>query len=162
MIVVADTTPLNYLVLMQRVVLLKRLYGRVIIPHAVHHEMLAIGAPTKVQRWATELPDWVEIVSAIRTDVTLPQRLGAGECEAICVALTIHADVVLMDDLPGRLAAEERGLFVSGTLAVLLQASRAGLLNFEEALTELKGLRFRVSDQVAETMRALAKGPSVE
>jgi predicted nucleic acid-binding protein len=82
-IVVADTTPLNYLVLMDRVDILRQLYRRVIIPHAVLHEMLADGAPLAVQEWAATLPHWVDVVSTIRSDETLSKRLGAGEREAI-------------------------------------------------------------------------------
>jgi predicted nucleic acid-binding protein len=39
MIVIADTTPLNYLVLIDRVEVLPQLYGRVVIPLAVWEEM---------------------------------------------------------------------------------------------------------------------------
>jgi predicted nucleic acid-binding protein len=75
------------------------------------------------------------------------------------VALELRADAVLMDDRPGRLAAEARGLFVSGTLSVLLQASRTGLLDFEHTLDDLKRLGFRMSSEVVQAMRALARRP---
>ena len=76
-----------------------------------------------------------------------------GEREAISLALEIFADVVLMDDQSGRIAAEDRGLFVSGTLSVLLQAARLSLLDFEAAMIELKQLGFRVSLEVESVMR---------
>jgi predicted nucleic acid-binding protein len=156
-IVVADTSSLNYLVRMNRAEVLRTLYGRVVMPHAVRDEMLANGAPVDVCSWAAELPDWVDLVSALRIDSTLSEQLGEGEREAISVALELSADVLLMDDQPGRLAAEERGLSVSGTLSVLLQASRLGLLDFELAMRELKVLGFRMSDAVEKTMRQLSK-----
>lgn len=157
MIVVADTTSLNYLVLMQRAGTLENLYRRVLIPAAVQAEMLAVGANAEVRAWAAAPPGWVEVVRAIELDVTLPKQLGAGEREAISLALAIRADVVLMDDHSGRLSAEARGLFVSGTLSVLLQAARSDLLNFEAAIFQLKTLGFRMSDEVENTMRFLSK-----
>ncbi len=156
MIVVADTSALNYLIRMKRAEILPALYGRVVIPHAVRDEMLADRAPVEVRSWAAELPSWIDLVSAIHFDPTLPEQLGAGEREAISVALEMKAEVVLMDDQPARLAAEQRGLFVSGTLSVVLQASRLGLMNFEPALMELKNLGFRMSDAVITAMRQLA------
>jgi predicted nucleic acid-binding protein len=98
-------------------------------------------------------------VSALHVDPSLPEQLGAGEREAISVALEISADVVLMDDQPARLAAEERGLSVSGTLSVLLQASRLDLLDFEVALAQLKDMGFRISAAVEAMMRRLATLP---
>ncbi len=159
MIVVADTSALNYLVLMNRAEILQILYKRVVIPHAVRNEMLADGAPSAVCDWAADLPGWVDLVSALRLDPRLPEQLGIGEREAISVALEMSADVVLMDDQPARLAAEQCGIFVSGTLSVLLQASRLGLLDFEASLVQLKALGFRVSAALEAVMRQLATRP---
>jgi predicted nucleic acid-binding protein len=39
MIVIADTTPLHYLVLIDRAEILTTLYGKVIIPEAVRREL---------------------------------------------------------------------------------------------------------------------------
>jgi predicted nucleic acid-binding protein len=158
-IVVADTTPLNYLILMRETGLLKVLYNRVLVPAAVLAEMLAAGAPLEVRTWASQPPGWVDVVSPVQIDSTLPVQLGSGEREAISLALERHADVVLMDDQPARLVAEERGLFVSGTLSVVLQASRLGLLDFEAAIALLKALGFRVSAEVETRMRTLAQHP---
>jgi len=156
-IVVADTSSLNYLLRMGRVELLQTLYQEVIFPHAVRDEMLAVGAPLVVRTWAAQLPDWVNVMSVGRMDPSLPRRLGPGEREAISLALEISADVVLMDDQPARIAAENRGLLVSGTLSVLLQASRRSLIDFELAIAELKGLGFRISEAVETKMRGLSK-----
>jgi predicted nucleic acid-binding protein len=45
MIVVADTSPINYLLLIEQIDLLPRLFERIIIPDRVREEMLASGAP---------------------------------------------------------------------------------------------------------------------
>jgi predicted nucleic acid-binding protein len=48
-IVVADTTPLNYLILIQQIDILRVLYGRVVVPAAVLAEMRAEAAPVAVR-----------------------------------------------------------------------------------------------------------------
>jgi predicted nucleic acid-binding protein len=49
MIVVADTTPINYLILIGEIEVLPELYGQVIIPHAVCEELLRSRAPGAVR-----------------------------------------------------------------------------------------------------------------
>jgi predicted nucleic acid-binding protein len=120
-------------------------------------EMRAEAAPITVREWALLPPDWIEIVSVSEADGKLPIRLGAGEKEVISIALQWQAELLLMDDQPARLAAEARGLFVTGTLSVLLQASRRKRLHFESMLSALKERGFRMSRQVEATMRSLAQ-----
>ena len=59
--VIADTAPLNYLVLIDAVDLLSRLYDGVVIPKIVHAELQSARAPVKVSRWAARLPSWIEV-----------------------------------------------------------------------------------------------------
>jgi predicted nucleic acid-binding protein len=53
MIVIADTTPLHYLVLIDRVQILPQLYGRVLIPLAVWDELQRPETPEAVRAWVT-------------------------------------------------------------------------------------------------------------
>ena len=50
-VVVADTGPINYLLLIDEIALLERFFDRVLIPHEVHTELLSARAPTKVRAW---------------------------------------------------------------------------------------------------------------
>ena len=45
MIIVADTSPINYLVLIKEIEVLPRLYGKIVIPEAVREELLRPEAP---------------------------------------------------------------------------------------------------------------------
>jgi predicted nucleic acid-binding protein len=63
-------------------------------------------------------------------DGSLAVELGAGEREAISLALEMDGDVLLIDERAGRQEAEARHIEVAGTLAVLLQASLRGYLIF--------------------------------
>ena len=141
MIVVSDTTPLNYLVLIDQSHLLHELYGRVLIPEAVRDEMQRTDTPEKVCAFVSNPPAWLEVHAVPAPDPTL--NLGVGEREAITPAQTLHADVLLLDDGKGRRAAHERGLAVTGTLAVLANAARHGLVDLPTALSQLQRTSFR-------------------
>lgn len=61
MIIVSDTSPLLYLLLIDQIDLLPRLYGDIIIPDVVFSEMIAANAPAKLRLWAANLPSWLTI-----------------------------------------------------------------------------------------------------
>ena len=146
MVVVADTSPINYLILIGQIELLPRLYTRILIPAAVVAELNHRLAPRPVQEWASNAPRWFEVLTP-NTNLRLGQ-LDLGESEAIALAVELHADVLLIDDLAGRQEAVRRGLRVAGTLSVLDDADKAGLVNFDEAVAQLRKTSFRVSEAV--------------
>src|SRR5690349_13278047 len=100
--VVSDTSPLNYLVLINQINLLPQLYGQVLISESVLEELSAIQTPQLVRNWATDLPEWIEISAAAPIDDAGLIRLHPGERDAISLALTVHAGAVLMDERRGR------------------------------------------------------------
>ena len=63
MIVVADTSPVNYLVLISEADLLHRLYGRVLIPQAVLAELQHPGTPLAVIEWVIRSSTWLEVAA---------------------------------------------------------------------------------------------------
>src|ERR1039458_10361632 len=60
----------------------------------------------------------------------------------------MHAEVLLIDEQAGRQEAVRRGLRVAGTLSVLDEADQAGLVSFDQAVTQLRKTSFRVSQAV--------------
>ena len=147
MIVVADTSPLNYLILIEQVHVLEALYGQVMIPPAVQDELLSVDAPEQVRAWIMSPPSWFQVRSPLPTfrDSVL---LGDGESEAIALAEQIGADRIIMDETLGRSEALSRGLKTIGTLGVLRDAHRAGLLDLQTAIARLKTTTFHASPQV--------------
>ena len=83
-------------------------------------------------------------------------RLNRGERQAIQLATREQADLLLMNEKLGVRIAREQGLAVTGTLGVLLQASKRGLVDMEQALAELQRTDFRCSRRVLEEVRRLA------
>jgi predicted nucleic acid-binding protein len=78
-LVVADTGPLNYLVLIRQIEVLPALFERVFIPELVRNELQHSGAPTSVRRWIAARPSWLEIVPAEQETMDLDlSRLVTG------------------------------------------------------------------------------------
>lgn len=135
--VVSDTSPLNYLVLIDQINLLPQLFGRVLIPESVLEELNAIETPQLVRSWATNLPEWIEVSPSPPVDDVGLTRLHAGERDAILLALSVHAGALLLDERRGRQEAENRGLKPIGTLGVLVAAHRLGLIDLSATIDAL-------------------------
>jgi predicted nucleic acid-binding protein len=97
-------------------------------------------------------PEWCEIRPDPPSDPTL-QFLDPGERAAITLALSLAAERLLLDEPAGRAEAERRHLLVTGTLGVLAEAHRGGLLHFEAALTQLRQTNFYMSPQLVNRVR---------
>src|ERR1700761_7793428 len=147
MIVVADASPLNYLILIGVVGVLPSLYHRVLVPGTVFEELQHPGAPADVRAWASRLPIWCEIQEDSVHDPAL-SFLDPGERAAITLALAVRADRLLIDDLAGRVEAKRRHIAVTGTVGVLADAHLAGLLDFEKALASLRSTTFRLNPEI--------------
>ncbi|MBV9226133.1 MAG: hypothetical protein JOZ45_03815 [Acidobacteriaceae bacterium] len=86
MLVIADTSPLNYLILIDAVELLPRLYEQVILPRAAWQEMQHVAAPPAVTQWAYRLPSWVQFCEAPELIDPALNALGRGERQALAVS----------------------------------------------------------------------------
>src|SRR6266852_2107216 len=90
--IVADTTPLNYLLLIQAGDILPNLYRRVLIPPAVKAELAHANTPAIVRAWISQPPPWLEVVSLKLPVDSALVHLDAGEREAniACVRTPSH------------------------------------------------------------------------
>ena len=145
LIVIADTTPLNYLVLIGHADVLVQLYDTVLIPSAVLEELQRSRSPEPVRSWIAARPAWLE-VRTVQTSLTADlEYLGAGEREAIFLAEETGANWLIMDDYEGRKEAVRRHLPVIGTLRVLDEAADRALIDLPEAIARLAQTTFHLS-----------------
>lgn len=87
MIVIADTSPVNYLVLIGEIEILPQLYGQIFVPNAVFEELKAEDAPCEVKNWLESGPPWFQVKNiSTEIDKHLNDILDAGESEAIQLA----------------------------------------------------------------------------
>jgi predicted nucleic acid-binding protein len=156
-VVVSDTSPLNYLIQIELSEVLRRIYDRVLIPAAVLQELKHAESPLLVRAWLLEIPAWIEVQDVQpRPDPTLDD-LDPGESAAIQLAQDIRADLVLMDEKLGVRRARDRGLKVAGTLGVLVQAAALGFVDIDEAITRLEETSFRCTPELFDQARRAGK-----
>ena len=152
MIVIADTSPLHYLVLLEHTEVLQHLYGRVIIRRAVVRELLAERTPPRVRQWIANPPSWLEV-----REITVPAdpalaELDPGEREASALAEALQADALILDEKRGRREAERRKLRVIGTVRVLDDAAEADLVDLPAALERLQALGFYLDKKLMQLL----------
>jgi predicted nucleic acid-binding protein len=126
MIVVADTSPVCYLILIDQADLLSALFDSVLLPRAVLDELLHEDAPERLKEWAAQLPSWVRVHDHPLGMAADLDKLHARERNVILLAEALHADIVLLDEKAARRVATDRGLRVTGTLGVLGEAAEQG------------------------------------
>lgn len=127
--------------------------GRVEILRAVYGHV--ITTPVVAQEVGRELPDWVELRQATDSEAfgRFLSRVDRGEASAIALALEFNDVLVVLDDLPARNLAKQLGLSVTGTVGVIIQAKRTGILpSIKPVLDELKKASFRLSDDVIDAV----------
>jgi len=61
MLVIADASPLHYLILLESSDILPALFGRIVIPRAVAVELQHRHAPAVVRVWMAAPPMWLDI-----------------------------------------------------------------------------------------------------
>jgi predicted nucleic acid-binding protein len=147
MIVVADSGPLHYLILLDHADLLHHFYGDVLVPEAVAAELSSPSAPLVVRDWISRAPSWLSVVHVESDQVqAVTDDLDLGERAAIALAGVRHADLLLIDDAAGRAEAKRRNLRVTGTLGVLRVGAERGLVDVPGLMVRLKATTFYADD----------------
>jgi len=92
-IVVSNTSPVINLAAIGQLELLNKLYGMIIIPQAVHHEITVKG-PGQAGSTEIEKLKWIEVktVSNQKLVQALKMELDEGESEAIALAVELNAE----------------------------------------------------------------------
>jgi predicted nucleic acid-binding protein len=150
-IIVSNTSPIMNLAVVERLNILKQLYGRVIIPEAVLQE-LSITSPEQIRLTTIQIPSWIETRPVINRPLvdSLLFELDEGEAEAIALAIETKADILLLDERRGRKVASRFGLKFIGLLGILIEAKHKGIIEkLKPILNELVSKAgFRVSSQL--------------
>jgi predicted nucleic acid-binding protein len=152
MIVVANTSPICYLQLIGHLDLLSALFERVLIPVAVRDELGDEGAPETVRALVSQLPVWLDVQPVVMRSDSALEKLHPGEREAILLAETLRADLIILDEKAARQLATDRGLRVTGLLGVLDEAATRGFVNLPSAIDRLRQTSFRASPRLLDSL----------
>ena len=127
MIVVSDSSALISLAAIERLHLLRDLYGRVLIPEAVYAEVTRQPFERPGAQEVTEA-EWIEVRAVQNWTLARVYQIGRGEGEAIALAVEARPARIIIDEHRARAYAQGLGLRVIGVLGVLLEAKSAGLI----------------------------------
>ena len=155
--VIADASPLIGLAAIEAFDLLRRLFGRVIVPEAVYSEVVAgVGLPGAAELAGAVEDGWVDVAS-VGIDAEFAD-LGDGEaCTLTLAAKQAPACLVLMDERLGRSYAEAHGIPVVGLVGILGEAKNTGLVpRIRPYIDRLVDIDFRVSQGIVQEVLALA------
>ncbi len=128
MIIVADSSPLISLALLNKLNLLEELFDEITIPQAVFDEISSTEKPfsNTLEEFAKRKTRKAQNKVALSI---LADELDLGEAEAIILALENKIDNILIDEYKGRRIAKSKGLQIIGTIGVLIQAKENGSIN---------------------------------
>lgn len=125
---VSNTSPLVAFSAIGRLDLLRNVFEPLLIPAGVRDELFPSGTiwteAEAVQRGISQA-SWLQVVVASQgpSCPALSQRLGAGEAEAIALAIQRNLPLVI-DDLEARETARTFGLEIIGSLGVVARNKR--------------------------------------
>lgn len=157
MLVVADASPLIALIEISRLEILPALFSNIVIPPEVMSELQSNKRPSAVRNFAAAPPTWLQICTPSKVE-TIP-TLDRGETAAICLALELKADLLLIDEAKGRRAATKRHLPITGTIGVLELAADNNLLELATTFAQLKNSSFWVSHNLIEKRLRIRREP---
>ena len=128
MIVISDTSCIGYLIIIDKLILLKENFSKIIVPEIVHKEILQLSSKYDVNRylkaeWITSRP-----ITNNRLYKELLSQVDEGESEAIVLSQEIHADLLLIDERKGTEVARSFGIRTIGLLGVLLLSKQKKLI----------------------------------
>ena len=141
--IVADTSPLIVLGRLNRLDILKALFGTIIIPDAVYQEAV-VESTFPLQRISILRAIDEHTISVVEPIVEneFTRRLGLGEVGVLRLALEVQAQAIIMDDRKARNEAKEIGFTLFYTTDVLKGAAQRGLIeSYAEVVGQLAGMK---------------------
>lgn len=159
MIVISDTTPLISLMKIESLDILEKMYKEIIVPKAVYDELIInmdyqseIDIIQKCTFLQTKIVKENLSVSLLQKQL----KLDLGESEAIVLANSINADLIIIDERKARRIAKDIGLNVTGTLGILVEAKQRGLVKeLKPLLDKLIKNEIRISKRLYQDILGL-------
>jgi hypothetical protein len=140
--IIADSSVLIALAMVDALALLPQIFPEICIPQAVYNEVVirGVGLPG-----AQEVADaaWIRCMTvkdAHKVQGYRAERLGRGEAEVIALAEELQADLVLVDDEQAWEVARREGIAYLRSTELLIEANRRQLLDTEMAEEKLVAL----------------------
>lgn len=130
MIIISDTSIISGLVIVDKVDILTKLFGKIIVPQAVKSELLLLEAyKNKIKQFFEK--EQIGVLKPTNKSFynELFQILDKGEAEAITLAVELKADLLLVDEKKGRIIAKQLEIMITGLLGILLLAKQQNIIS---------------------------------
>ena len=154
MIVISDTSCIGYLIIIDKLILLKENFSKIIIPEKVHKEVLQLSSKYNLNRYLNSR--WISSLPITNTNLykELLNQLDEGEAEAIVLSQEINADLLLIDERKGTIMARSLGIKTIGLLGVLLLSKERQLIPSVKPLLDelMTNTTFRIDKSLYKTV----------
>jgi len=146
--IVSNTSPLRYLTYIGEQAVLPALFGKILIPQKVFEELTRESTPTVVRIFFEHQPSWIEIRDVQKQPDREIEDLDPGEQQAILLAEQVQSSLLLIDDMEGRVIAEDRGIVSVGTIGIIDRADMYKKINLPSAIDKLLRTNFRIKPRL--------------
>lgn len=136
-VIISDTSCLITLANIDKLHILRDLYGQVLITQKIQEEF---GEP---------IPEWIHIVEQVNTEKQqqLELKLDPGEASAIALALQTNRATLIIDEIKGRKIAKSLGINIIGTIGIIVLAHKNKIIDDPlSIILQLVNKGFRLSD----------------
>jgi predicted nucleic acid-binding protein len=154
MTVISDTSCIGYLIIIDKLIILKENFSKIIIPETVHKEVLQLSSKHNLNkylnsRWISSLP-----ITNRNLYRELLNQLDEGEAEAIVLSQEFNADLLLIDERRGTIKARSLGIKTIGLLGVLLLSKERQLIPSVKPLLDklMTNTTFRIDKSLYTTV----------
>jgi uncharacterized protein len=158
-VVVADTSSVSNLIVVQKLDLLHSLFGDVFIPERVFVEIEQL-ANFGIDMSVFVNADWIKTKSLEDFSVydQLTETLDRGESEAIALSLTYANSLLLIDERKGRAIAESYNIRCIGLVGILILAKEKGFIGAVKPLLDrlIEEANFFISAKVYQSALSAA------
>ena len=157
-LVIFNSSPLINLAKIDSLNLIEKIYQEVIIPEAVHEEVLVAGENKENTKKISNLIDEniIKIKKVSNQELVKSFRieLDYGEAEVLALAIECNASLVIIDEIEARNVAEVYDIPKTGFIGVLIKADELGLVESGMSLldTAIKS-GFRISNSLYEHVK---------
>ena len=154
MIVISDTSCIGYLIIIDKIFLLRDNFSEIFIPQIVHKEILQLSEKYDLSKYLHS--DWISINTIKNTNLynELLKKVDEGESEAIVLSQEIHADLLLIDERKGTEIARSFGIRTIGLLGVLLLSKKKKLIPLVQPILDelIANTTFRITKNLYTTV----------
>ncbi|MEP7377995.1 MAG: hypothetical protein ABI725_00375 [Chloroflexota bacterium] len=147
---VIDTAGLIALARLDLLVAAGEHFGRLLVPRAVFDEATGESRPAADAIRVGADENTIQVVDPPGEQAAQPGSLalGAGELATIELAASVGG-VAVLDDRDARRVAHQRGLPLTGTVAILVRLRQLGTIgSLAETLAQLESIGFRTTDEL--------------